>query len=96
MVVTTYVPHLIYSVALTSIAVNLVHQKRTNAEERVRVETRISLLQILAEALQSPGAVDDEGVARLKRLLRSHDSVQLTLPPASDMGWLDIFRRKKE
>lgn len=66
----TYLPHIIYSTALTSIALHLlVTRKDADAAQR-KAEARISLLEGLASRLRAGERVNSEELARVQKLLR--------------------------
>jgi len=64
----SYFPHAIYSLAITSISVHLVSQKRKIAEDRARVAARISILESMIEQLRENKDVPLDELDRLHRL----------------------------
>lgn len=68
-----YLPHIIYTTALTSITLHLlVTRKDADAAQR-KADARISLLEGLAGRLRSGEHVDSDEVTRVRRLLRENE-----------------------
>jgi hypothetical protein len=65
-----YFPHVLFSLALTTISINLVSHRRTAEDERSRVQARISVLESIKEQLQSGKPLSNEELDRQKKLAR--------------------------
>ncbi|GLB41655.1 hypothetical protein LshimejAT787_1002550 [Lyophyllum shimeji] len=92
-----YLPHAIYSVAIISLSIHLVNQRKLASEERARIAARTSILESIAEQLRSDKPLSENELEKLKRLARplEHDPAQEV---GETVGWKDIFfgRKKKE
>ncbi|KAJ3562236.1 hypothetical protein NP233_g9702 [Leucocoprinus birnbaumii] len=84
-----YLPHAIYSLAITSISIHLVSQKRVITEDRARVAARISILESVSKQLQEDKNISLDELDRLHRLAR---------PPAAKVDgqgegikWKEVF-----
>lgn len=66
----TYLPHLIYATAVTSLSLHLLMQKKGSAERIRQAEARISILQNLAFRLRSGENVTEDEIARSRRMVR--------------------------
>ncbi|THU87350.1 hypothetical protein K435DRAFT_782491 [Dendrothele bispora CBS 962.96] len=87
-----YGPHLLYSVAVTSLSLHLTYQKRQFSDEKSRVQAQISILESIAEELRSDKELSLDDLARLKRLAR---------PPTEQveerkMSWTEVVFGKKD
>ena len=67
-----YLPHILYSTALTSVSIHLLWQRTTEREDRARYHAQASILQDLAQQLRSNVPITDEEITRLKNLARVH------------------------
>jgi hypothetical protein len=94
-----YLPHVLYGLALTSISMNLVSQRRTIEEEQYRMKARISILESIQQQLQSNDPLSTEELERLKKLARHSSSsdaaVAAVAEKKEEVKWSDIFRGKK-
>ncbi|KAF4620853.1 hypothetical protein D9613_001054 [Agrocybe pediades] len=63
-----YLPHVIFGMALTSMSMNLVSQRRKTEEERYRVEAHLSILESIKKELQSNEPLSEERLGKLRRL----------------------------
>jgi len=85
-----YFPHAIYSLAITSISIHLVSQKRKIEEDRARIAARISILESVIEQLHENKDVPLDELDRLHRLAQ--------LPVAGEnagenkrISWREVF-----
>lgn len=93
----SYLPHAIYSLAITSVSIHLVSQRKDIDAERGHLTARISILQSIVDQLRSErNAVSDEELARLKRLAGLHKA---NLPAEEDekddVSWKSVFFGRK-
>jgi hypothetical protein len=84
-----YFPHVLFSIALTSISINLVSQRRTAEDERFRVQAQISVLESIKEQLQSGKLLSNEELDRQKKLARFADDDREIHKAVS---WSEVFR----
>ncbi len=68
-----YLPHLLYSTALTSISMHHLFQRKAAADERSHVAAQISILEDLRARLSAREPISEREVERLWHLARSHD-----------------------
>ena len=94
--VSPYVPHAIYGMAILSISIHLVNAKKTAEEDRTRLQSRESILTQIRDQLKVEGkGVNWEEVDRLKRLARpvEHDGDRFL--PEVKLSWTDVFYGRK-
>ena len=88
--VSPYLPHLIYSVALTSISFHLLVNRDAIETERAQFSAQISVLESVVRQLRTPGSIVDVAeVDRLMKLARAHREEQLAQNRV--MSWRDVF-----
>ncbi|OJT15042.1 hypothetical protein TRAPUB_8397 [Trametes pubescens] len=73
MAVLPYLPHLLYSTALTSIAMHHLFQRKAYEADRAHVAAQISILTDLRARLSEGERIPEREQDRLWRLARSHD-----------------------
>jgi len=66
----TYLPHLIYATAISSLSLHLLMQKKSSAERIRQAGARISVLETLASRLEAGENVTDDEIARSRRMVR--------------------------
>lgn len=92
-----YLPHALYSVAITSISIHLVNQRRISSDERARTEAQITILQSISQQLQSDKPLSNAGLQRLRRLARppkdGEDSPESDLKDA--ISWKEVVLGRK-
>jgi hypothetical protein len=86
-----YLPHAIYAIALTSISIHLVNQRRTSEEDKSRVNAQISILESVRDQLRSDKPLSNDELARLKKLA----SAPLPEEEKPHIRWSDIFMGRK-
>jgi hypothetical protein len=91
-----YLPHALYSVAITSISIHLVSQKRTFSDERARVKAQISILESISEQLQSDKPFSTEEFERMKRLARPPEQPHSELDDKDAIGWKEVILGRKK
>ncbi|KAF9268512.1 hypothetical protein L218DRAFT_513838 [Marasmius fiardii PR-910] len=70
-----YLPHLLYSVAITSISLHLVYRRRFFSEQKARIDARESVLQSIVDELRTEKPLAPEELQRLRRLARTSEGV---------------------
>ena len=97
MPVTSYIPHLIYSTALTSLSLHLLYQKKQSEMDRAHLAAQTSILEALAHRLRSGQNISDEEVERLCRLAKTHEETHAEEAGVkrAKVGWKDVFLGKK-
>jgi hypothetical protein len=84
-----HVPHIIYSLALTSLSSHLLFERRANAENRAQITAHITILESIADTLRSGKHISDAELNKLKRLARARkESVPDDLKKTT---WSDMF-----
>ncbi|KAG1746383.1 hypothetical protein EDB19DRAFT_1689195 [Suillus lakei] len=93
---TQYIPHILYSTALTSISMHLLWQRKTADEDRARFKAQTSILQDLIEQLRSGKLISDEEITRSRNLARIHgERKQSPDKEGSNIGWMDVLWGRK-
>ena len=98
MPLSAYIPHLIYSTALTSISFHLLFQKKQSEVDRAHLNAQISILESLAHRLRSRQEVSDEEIERLCKLAKTHEDHSGVGTKSESVSWKDVFlgRTSKE
>lgn len=68
-----YLPHLIYSTALTSVSMHHLYQRKALEADRAHVAAQLSILDDLRTRLAAGEDIPERELDRLWRLARSHD-----------------------
>jgi hypothetical protein len=93
---TQYIPHILYSTALTSISMHLLWQRKTAEEDRARFKAQTSILQDLVERLRSGKSISDEEITKLRNLARIHGEGRESSDKATtNVGWMDVAWGRK-
>lgn len=61
-------PHIVYSLALTSFSMHLLYERRAAEEDRAHYSGKISILETLVHDLEHGQTMDSKEVERLRRL----------------------------
>ncbi|EAU91871.1 hypothetical protein CC1G_04638 [Coprinopsis cinerea okayama7 len=97
--VSPYVPHALYAIAVTSISIHIVGHKRESEEERTRYESRISILEQIRDHLRNPNSTTSKDeIERLKRLarpLKEDPHADGRKLPEVEIGWRDVWFGRK-
>ncbi|KAG6840573.1 hypothetical protein C0991_005762 [Blastosporella zonata] len=92
-----YLPHAIYSVALITLSIHLVSQRKSASEERAHVAAQTSILESIRDQLGSDKPLSNDELVKLKRLARPLERSSGEVDPEKTIGWGEIFGgRKKE
>lgn len=94
MPVSQYIPHLIYSTALTSLSFHLLYHRKQTEVDRGHLTAQISILESLKQQLQSGQHVPEEEIERLLRLSKTHEESNLNLKKEK-IGWKAVFLGRK-
>ena len=97
MPLSAYIPHLIYSTALTSISFHLLFQKKQSEVDHAHLNAQISILESLAHRLRSRQEVSDEEIERLCKLAKTHEESNSrgAGTKIESVGWKDVFLGRK-
>jgi hypothetical protein len=68
-----YLPHLIYSVALTTISLRLLSQRKETEAQKAQLTAQISILESIVHQLRTNKPLSDDELTRLRKLARAHD-----------------------
>ncbi|ESK97283.1 hypothetical protein Moror_17848 [Moniliophthora roreri MCA 2997] len=82
-----YLPHLLYSIAITSLSLHLVYQKRFFSEQRHQIDARISVLESIADELRSEKSLSPEELQRLTRLARPTEEIKFN----EKFSWKEVI-----
>ena len=91
-----YLPHVLYSLATTTISIHLIGTRTTCSEERARINAQISILENMAQRLQSNESISDHELERLKTLARPAEKATLDAGPQEVIRWGDILWGQKK
>ncbi|RXW23578.1 hypothetical protein EST38_g2247 [Candolleomyces aberdarensis] len=99
--VSPYLPHALYAIAVTSLSIHISNQKKSSEEEKTRLETRISILQQVRDQLRNTDKpVSWDEIERLKKLARptqseAEDKSDGRVLPEVKLSWTDVFYGRK-
>ncbi|KIJ05726.1 hypothetical protein PAXINDRAFT_21041 [Paxillus involutus ATCC 200175] len=96
MPVPTYLPHILYSTALTSVSIHLLWQRKAAEEDRARHNAQITILEDLTQQLRSGVPMADDEINRLRGLAQSHgEGGEAQRQSAGEIRWMDVIWGKK-
>lgn len=98
MAVPTYLPHILYSTALTSVSIHLLWRRKAFEDDRARHDAQITILEDLAHQLRSGSSITDEEVDRLRKLVQVHQGTNEEAAGGAQehsISWKDVFWGKK-
>ena len=93
MPVSQYIPHLIYSLALTSVSFHILYQKKQSEVDRAHLTAQTTLLESLADQLRS-GTISDGEAERLWKLVKIHDNAEVKDKAQKEkkkIRWREVF-----
>ncbi|KAI9568849.1 hypothetical protein HD554DRAFT_680706 [Boletus coccyginus] len=90
-----YLPHILYSTALTSVSIHLFWQRTTEREDRARYHAQVSILEDLAQQLCSGVPIADEEITRLKNLARVHGQGEGKKQATEATRWSEVVWGRK-
>lgn len=90
-----YLPHILYSTALTSVSIHLLWQRTTEKEDRARCHAQVSILEDLAHQLRSGVPITDEEITRLKNLARIHGQGEKQTQSGEAIRWSEVVWGRK-
>ncbi|KII95604.1 hypothetical protein PLICRDRAFT_170232 [Plicaturopsis crispa FD-325 SS-3] len=92
-----YLPHLVYSLAVTSISIHLLWQRKTADAERAKIAGQISILESIVHDFRSGKHIPDVELERLKKLARERGEPEI--PEGGllkeEIGWREVFFGRK-
>ncbi|KAG5725061.1 hypothetical protein E4T56_gene12412 [Termitomyces sp. T112] len=93
-----YFPHAIYSLAIITLSIHLVSQRRLADDERAHIAAQTSILESIRDQLKSNKPLSNEELTRLRRLARPVEHKDGDEGASGrTIGWGEIFLgRKKE
>ena len=90
-----YLPHVLYSLAATTISIHLVGTRAVCGEERARINAQISVLETIAQRLRSNESILDDELERLKTLARPAEKAAPEAGSQEAIRWGDILWSQK-
>ena len=92
-----FIPHIIYSLALTSFSMHLLYERRAAEEDRAHYSGKISILETLVQDLEQGQKMNSQEVERLRRLAGIST---LHVPKEvgnkqSEIGWKEVLLGKQ-
>ncbi|ETW74791.1 hypothetical protein HETIRDRAFT_431036 [Heterobasidion irregulare TC 32-1] len=92
-----HLPPLLYTLALSSLSVHLLYQRRAATTSRNQLSARISVLDDLAARLRAGEPVRAEEAARLRRLATAAErGAQADGAPEREVGWMEVILGRDE
>lgn len=90
-----FMPHIIYSLALTSFSMHLLYERRAMEEDRAHYSGKISLLETLVQDQEQGQKMDPREVERLRKLagLSTSHAAEITRNQAG-IGWKEVLLGK--
>jgi hypothetical protein len=87
-----FLPHVLYSLAITSLSIHLILHKKEVDAQRANLTAQISILESIAQRLKWDKPPDDE-LKRLKRLARAHEAGSPVQGLSKDLtvSWKDVI-----
>lgn len=90
-----FMPHIIYSLALTSFSMHLLYERRAIGEDRAHYSGKISILETLVQSLERGQTMDPQEVERLRKLAGlSTSHVAEINRNQSKIGWREVLLGK--
>lgn len=92
-----FVPHIVYSLAVTSLSMHLLYERRATEEDRTHYSGKISILETLVQDLEQGQKMDTQEVKRLRKLAglsASHVSTSVGRD-RSKIGWKEVLLGKR-
>ena len=91
-----FVPHIIYSLALTSFSMHLLYERRTAEEDRANYSGKISILETLIQDLEQGQTMNPKEVERLRKLagVSAAHVPKETGGDQSKIGWKEVLLGK--
>jgi hypothetical protein len=91
-----FMPHIVYSLALTSFSMHLLYERRATEEDRAHYSGKISILETLVQNLEHGRKMDSQEVERLRKLAGISTS---PVPKEvgrnqSEIGWKEVLLGK--
>lgn len=88
-----FLPHVLYSVALTSVSMHLLFQRKTVESERGHVTAQITILESIVHRLRTDKNFSDDELEKLRKLARAHGESETQLEGLSKgiVGWKEVF-----
>lgn len=68
-----YLPHVLYALAITSVSIHLLVQRKGGAEQRLQTRAQIDVLESVTQRLRSGESVTDAEIERLRRMVAVAD-----------------------
>ncbi|TFK50926.1 hypothetical protein OE88DRAFT_1645186 [Heliocybe sulcata] len=94
MATTSYVPHIIYSLALTSMSMNMLYQRKLGEAQRASIAAQTTILDSLAQSLRSADNVPEDEIQKLWSLARKKGEMTMD-QHAAEIGLKETFFGKK-
>ena len=90
-----FMPHIVYSLALTSFSMHLLYERRATDEDRAHYSGKISILETLVQNLEQGRTMDPREVERLRKLAGFSTSHVPEIDRAqSRIGWREVLLGK--
>ena len=97
---TRYIPHIIYSIAITSITTHLLNQRKEFEDTRYRIQTHIALLESTVQRLRAGEDVPEIEFERIEKL-KSEERLDrgvargVKVEGGETIGWREVLLGRK-
>ncbi|KAI0087117.1 hypothetical protein BDY19DRAFT_301384 [Irpex rosettiformis] len=88
-----YLPHVLYSLAITSISIHYLWHKRESEEQRRHYSTRIGLLEDTVHRLRAGERVTEQDFDMIRKLAMgpgSDSAAARGVDPQREIGWREV------
>ncbi|KAL6305077.1 hypothetical protein BKA93DRAFT_779834 [Sparassis latifolia] len=94
---TRYLPHVLYSMAITSLGMHLLRQRKQVEADRAQISAQISILESTLQRLRAGERVPDREYERLRKLAFSHEESQPSHAAGKEaIGWKEVLLGRKD
>lgn len=90
-----YRPHLLYSLAITSLSIHLIYHRKFSEGQRAQINAQISILQDISQQLRSNKVLSKDELERLRNLARPSEAAFEDIT-AGTMTWKEALLGKKQ
>ena len=95
---TYYLPHVLYSLAITSLGMHLLSQRKAAEAERMQFSAQLSLLEPTAARLRSGERIPPQELDRIMKLARSHRTAapEEEGKVGEEISWREVMLGRKK
>ena len=95
---TYYLPHVLYSLAITSLGMHLLSQRKAAEAERMQFSAQLSLLEPTAARLRAGERIPPQELDRIMKLARSHRTAapEEEGKVGEEISWREVMLGRKK